>query len=99
MKDANRGRLYLPEEIDKDVKRTVKNHLAETYGGYTVIEGRGGWINESKELIQEDVQVLEVCSDDLTKGNMEGIANWVAKHTNQDCVMWDISQIEMGFES
>lgn len=97
--EAQKGRLYLPTEIPDDIRRTVKNHLAEKFGGFTVIEARGGWVNEHEELVEEDVEVLEVAHGAVSTGKMSGMATWVQEHTEQSEVMWEVSNTMVGFES
>jgi hypothetical protein len=93
---ADKSRIYLPEGIDGQIKRTVKNHVAEQHGGYTVLEGRGGWRSPAGETIEESVEVLEIVG--MKAAVAESTADWVARHTSEDEVMWETLQVEAGFE-
>lgn len=98
MREDTRARLYLPEEIPSDIRQTVKNQIAERYGRYTIVQARGGWINDAEELVEEDVEVLEVTHGAISTSKMRGMARWIAQRTDETEVMWDISHTTVGFE-
>lgn len=93
----DKSRLYLPEGIDSSIRRTVKSHVASEHGGYTVLEGRGGWQSPSGETIEENVEVLEIVG--MKASVAESTADWVARHTDETEVMWETQQVQAGFEN
>jgi hypothetical protein len=96
MSDNTKARVYIPVAVEDAILRTVKNRMAEKYGGYTVIEARGGWVDEQKELIEENVQVLEVAGGDETFA--QSTADWVQLHSDEDTIMWEVVEQTHGFE-
>lgn len=98
------GKLFLPKGIDDKIIRAVKNQAAKKFGGYTVVEGKGGWHNkdenedvEFSEIIREDVEIIKIagCNEEF----VQSAANWIAKRSDESEVMWQIAEIKTGFES
>lgn len=96
MNDNTKARVYIPTAVENAIVRTVKNRMADEFGGYTVVEARGGWVNENKELIEEDVQVLEVAGGDETFA--QSTAEWIQIHSDETSVMWEVVAQTHGFE-
>lgn len=92
----HKARLYLPTGIDTSITRTVKRHVADKHGGYTVLEGTGGWKSPDGDMIEENVEVLEIAG--MKASEAQSTADWVALHSDETEVMWEIQQIECGFE-
>lgn len=93
----NKARIYLPTGIDSSITRTVKNHVADKHGGFTVLEGTGGWMSPDGDMIEENVEVLEIAG--MKASEAQSTAGWVALHSDETEVMWEIQQIECGFEN
>jgi hypothetical protein len=92
----HKSRIYLPTGIESSITRTVKSHVATEHGGYTVLEGRGGWKSPAGETIEENVEVLEIVG--MKPSVAESTADWVARHSDETEVMWETLQVEAGFE-
>lgn len=94
--------IYLPNAIPERVSRTVKGRLADTFGGFTETQTRGGWVNGDGELITESVTKVESVRMDDDAPNAEAIAkstaSWVESKTDEDVVMWEVEQVRGGLE-
>lgn len=60
-------RFYLPKNAastpdvnDSTVADVIKSRSAREYGGYTVFEASGGWLNNGGRTVKESVKVIEV---------------------------------------
>lgn len=77
------ARIILPvvgnngEDISQ-AHEALEVELAQCFGGYTVYEGRGGWVTPEGDLQREDVRIYDVAmSGDNGSGywsNLENIA-------------------------
>lgn len=88
------ARIYLPDGIGDDVMERVKQMAADKHGGYTIYQGRGGWVNDRGDLVEETTHVLEVSG--AGRGWAKATANHVARETGEDAVMWETRQIANG---
>lgn len=65
-------------------------NMAEGFGGYTVTDGQGGWIDNQGHLVEEDVKIVTVAYDDYSDPNADmfllNSARQVAADLDQDCV-------------
>jgi hypothetical protein len=71
----------------------IKRDLCEHFGGYTVTEGQGGWINGDGELIAEPVAVYQVAYDESKRaapGIIASIACAAGKTAGQDAMFFVI---------
>lgn len=95
--------IYLPESVPTDVRQAVYKRLADEYGGYTLEDTRGGWVDDDGRLITERTTRVESIrnNDDSkqAKSVAKSTASWVAKKTDEDCVMWEIQEVQSGLEA
>jgi hypothetical protein len=89
--------IYMPKGMDDSVVQAAKNHFADEFGGYTVIDGRGGWKSPDGQLITEDTEVVEVAGMDETRA--KSTANWLANRTDETEVMYQTVESAVGFAS
>jgi hypothetical protein len=91
-----KGIIYLPKGIDSKLRTAVKKRAAEEFGGFTMFEASGGWVNERGELIEETVDVLEIAGADETF--VRSTAEWLSNRSNETEVMWETIPNSYGFE-
>jgi hypothetical protein len=96
--------IPVPTNVGQNERETVKNRMAETYGGHTTYMARGGWHAPDGRLIGEEVEVITCLADERDghppRAFAEANANWLARNTDEDSVLWFVRQIaNHGFES
>ncbi len=69
------------------LQREAYRLLAETFGGYTVTFGRGGWVDSAGKLITEASMTLVVCTDQKTSIAAATVARALAVIFNQSSVL------------
>jgi hypothetical protein len=89
--------IYMPKGMDDGVVQAAKSHFADEFGGYTVIDGRGGWKSPAGELVSEEVEVIEVAGMDENRA--QSTANWLASRTDETEVMYQTVESAVGFAS
>lgn len=52
---------FIDPAIRRDALHNVKAFAAREFGGYTIVESSGGWINPDGDLVTESSIVLTVC--------------------------------------
>lgn len=93
----HKARIFAPEGIDSDLMSTVKNHLADKYGGYTVLTGSGAWKNpETGQKVTEEVNILEIIG--MKEGQAQSTAKWLADKSQESEVLWTHQEINGGFQ-
>lgn len=84
-------KVYLPKEATyaNDTLDTIKSLIGNKLGGYTVYHADGGWVNESGELIQESVWVIESYHEDVSHARYVGkrIGRLIKRMTNESSVL------------
>lgn len=94
--------VMLTEGVPSDVRDAVLKRFADEFGGFTLTESRGGWVNPDGELITERVtQVEAVRMNDRAKEAetvARSTAEWVRKKTDEHSVMWEVRQVAAGLE-
>lgn len=88
------SRIMIPTAVPNEVKETVLTHVAQTHGGYTLLDGEGGWVNDAGHRIDENIQVLEV--DGMPAHKARDIAHWIQGHTDEDAVLWQSMPVMSG---
>lgn len=89
------SRIIIPTAVPNDIKNTVLEHVANTEGGYTLLEGSGGWLPDGgTDTIEEPVQVLEV--DGMPAHKARDIASWIQVHTDESAVLWQSVPVMSG---
>lgn len=70
------------------VRDQLARALAESFGGFTLTHGRGGWINADGRLFDKPVYVFDVAADDSEDSEMKlaAIANWLKHAARQDAI-------------
>lgn len=70
--------------------RSVARVLSTLYGGATVTDGQGSWINDDGDLITESVKIVNSFTSEVsTKGVLELAKGWCQDWT-QDSVLVEI---------
>lgn len=94
--------LTLPVTIPDAVRETVLSRLADQFGGFTLTESRGGWVNPDGELITERVvqaEAIRTAEDQPdARAVAQSTARWVQAKTDEETVMWEVTQTTAGFE-
>jgi hypothetical protein len=89
--------IYMPHGMDDSVVQAAKSHFANEFGGFTVIDARGGWQSPDGQLITEATEVVEVAG--MPNHVAERTANWLANRTDETEVMFQTVESEVGFAS
>ena len=65
----------------------IQMALTKRFGGFTVVQGTGGWMAESASpLERENVMVYTVSIDPESFLSLRDFAGWVREKGEQDCV-------------
>lgn len=80
--------VICPDHIE--ALTTAKRAAVAMFGGYTVIPGNGGWIDDAGKLIEEPVHVLLIAAEpcEATAIRIEAIADLIGRIAKQQCVYW-----------
>src|SRR5829696_7008227 len=73
----------IPEYDRLQVMTYAKRTFAETYGGYTIIEARGGWMG-STGLVEEDVSIVYTFTNKPNLPQLRNIGRMVCNRLKQD---------------
>lgn len=77
-----------------DSKRVVAMEQAATqFGGYTVVNGWGGWMQSPTELVQEPVMVITIMGE-FTTEVMKQYAEFLRDLFNQESVLLNMEWVE-----
>lgn len=62
--------------------------ISKAFGGFTVTEGRGGWVNEEGKLFDESILRVTVAADNTPEnsGKLKQIALNYKQEANQEAV-------------
>lgn len=62
--------------------------IAKAFGGFTVTEGRGGWVNEEGKLFDEAILRVTIAADNTPEnsGKLKQIALNYKQEANQEAV-------------
>lgn len=77
----------------KKVERMICRCLANECGGFTIVPGSGGWLDERGELVLDKVNLVYACAGPSV--NLESLANKLAsiiqRSLSQDCVAIEVN--------
>jgi len=76
-------------EIRPEVCRAVKDSALDTFGGYTLAEGNGGFILASSAKSESPNWIFDIASDKseyYVKRFAQTIANMICKRMNQESI-------------
>ena len=90
------GKVVIPTAVEERIARTVKKRAADKFGGFTVYTADGGWMDESGNVGEETVEVVEIAGADETF--VQSTAAWVQEKSDETAVMWSVSDETVGFE-
>jgi len=68
--------------------------IAHIAGGYTAVNGFGGWIDKAGSLIEEPILVVDIVVDPTTitvtqtLGELHKVCQTIAAECHQDCVFF-----------
>lgn len=72
------------KSISQDCQVTFKKQaflsIAKVFGGYTAVEGLGGWVDDNGELVQEKCLVITVVTKDFASVSDLRTARELAEH-------------------
>ena len=60
--------------------------IAQKYGGYTLTQGSGGWVNDNGLLIQETVYIVDCDTEEPDKPFWHDLASTIKAETAQESV-------------
>lgn len=89
--------IYLPNAVDERVRTTILKRAADEYGGFTIHQTNGGWVDDDGNLIEEPVEIIEIQGANETFA--QSTAQWAADKTDEDCILWEVTENKHGFES
>ena len=83
--------VLLARDVPGETLHEVKHSFSRVYGGFTMHEAFGGWVNPDGELVEERVTVVEAYTDHPT-GDQEAywIARFVRSALYQDAAMYTV---------
>lgn len=91
-KDTNKP-VYAPEEaVEK-----AKSILINMFGGYTIQDARGGWINDDGSICQEYTIVIYL--SDTTSEQVHAACDVLIKEFNQNSILIQENQTRTEFYS
>lgn len=95
---TRKAKVYVPSDKEKSdtVVSAVKERLARDYGGFSAYDVNGGWVNDNDELIQDNITVVESVGD-IRKEKIEDICKSVKRILNEDSVMYEIHNTNVGY--
>jgi hypothetical protein len=87
-------RLFVPDGKTYMFNREVFNPICREFGGCTVIEAKGGWLNPRATIVREPILIVEVYPDRQRNTNsdrawFEDQARRICNLWEQDCVLLD----------
>jgi hypothetical protein len=85
------GRIILPVNGNDgepllQVHVALRKALVQEFGGFTAVDGAGGWVNADGVLVSEPVTVYDVAGDYPMNYALRSIAAEFATLAGQDCV-------------
>jgi hypothetical protein len=78
--------VYVPHAVSDEIRAELRRKMCERYGGFTSVDGAGGWKAPNGDIIAEPVAVHEVAG--ATPAAAADMAAFVAERSDEDCVMW-----------
>ncbi len=101
------GKLYLPS-VTRDgalinasqrerVLSLVCRTFSEKFGGATVTEGRGYYVNFDGNLVTEPVTIIETITDSDPSSILDNIADYVKETLRQECVLYTVEPVKAAF--
>ena len=89
-KDANAPLLSLD-----DARAKLEAILLDRFGGFTIQEGRGGWIDEKGTVFREDVLVVYL--DGTTLEEARALADLLLREFNQSSILIRAVRVQTEF--
>lgn len=71
----------------RDMLNSAERETAEQFGGYTMTNVHGGWINPQNDLIREESIKFEISGEDLPEPKVLAWAKWMRRRFRQQSVM------------
>lgn len=95
--------IPMPTALNDKLTDRIKRRAAEHFGGFTVLEGQGGWLNPNGVRVDEPVDILTTVVGEENDTSAEAFAKATAKHlaaeSDETEVMWYVREITAwGFE-
>jgi len=85
--------IYVPSSRHpnlKEVTYEIKETFSSMFGGYTVQDVTGGWVNRRGELVEEPIQIIYIYHGEtefILEELMESLALNVKEKLQQEAVM------------
>lgn len=89
----DRNGIRLSHEEQQTICETIQHHAATQFGGYTMIDSSGGWVDSFGKLIQEPGKILVLITTEPIKTAKE-FAAWIRSTARQSCVSFSVTEIE-----
>lgn len=80
--------MLIDSEKRAAVIRDVCTMMGLVFGGFTMADGVGGWVDDNGHIVQEKVTVVTSYCSELDIQRMFNLANHVKTMLSQDCVMF-----------
>jgi len=79
-------------ELVDSMRRDVKIILASTFGGFTETKGRGGYVSDAGDLIEEDVYQITAWAKHRNDGVIHKLVEIVKTRLQQETVFYQINE-------
>ena len=99
--DGYKVTIPVPEGVPNGVKETLIQEATDMYGGVSITEGRGTYVRDDGSIDDEAVTYVSVCMDvrrDSAEWWAKNAAKTVRENSDEECVMWEITEVSYGFE-
>jgi len=88
--DKHGSHIHRAEELLNLASRRV----AETFGGYTLTRGSGGWIAPNGELVEESSVVFSVVTEEHREVYASSVAVFLRDLFSQECVLVTVEDLQ-----
>ena len=89
------GNEPAPAEVVASIVRRAKAKFAVLFGGFTAVQGQGGWVSEDHGLIEETVTIVQAFTTQETLDkhlpDIRALASWVALEMKQEAVSLEVN--------
>ena len=84
--------IYVPANtlIQVVFVKKIAKLFATRFGGATITEAKGTWVDDKGELIEDKINIVYSYSDTMDMGlesALRGLAAELSRHLNEDCIL------------
>jgi len=90
------AKIYVPSK-ENEILEDLAKRVSEWFGGCTLVPNcKGFWLNDSKELVKDEITIIEAYFNEreLTKGKAQlflvNLASFIKRRLKQTCVLYTI---------